>query len=103
MHFPPGRIPEFSPDPLPLESTSGATDEPPFAKGLSPNAWELLEFLHRAAHGGPPPPALDGFQQGYNELVALRLAMRAAERMKITDKGEAALRDRYLSKRQRVV
>ena len=103
MHFPPGRVPEFSPDPLPLESTSDAIDEPPFAKGLSPSAWELLELLHRAAHGGPTPPAPDGFQKGYNELLALRLAMRAAECIKITDKGEAALHDRYLGKRERFI
>lgn len=101
MHFPPGRTPEFSPEPLQLERpSSGITHEPPYAKGLSAKAWALLELLHRAALGGPLPPALDGFQKGYSELLALKLAMRSAERMKITDKGEAALRDRRLLGRE---
>ena len=53
-----------------------------------------MGFLRRADHGGPPPP--QGFQKGYNELLALKMAIREAGRVKITDKGEAALRDRYL-------
>ena len=61
---------------------------------LSREALALLGFLHRADHGGPPPP--QGFQKGYNELLVLEMAIREAGRVKITDKGEAALRDRYL-------
>jgi hypothetical protein len=60
---------------------------------LSREALALLGFLHRADHGGPPPP--QGFQKGYNELLALEMAIREAGRVKITDKGEAALRARY--------
>jgi hypothetical protein len=60
---------------------------------LSREALALLGFLHRADHGGPPPP--QGFQKGYNELLALEMAIREADRVKITDKGEAAFRDRY--------
>jgi hypothetical protein len=98
LHFPPGGPPEICNGSLPLEERASRTiGEQPYAKGLSPKAWALLEVLHRAAHGGPPPPpALKGLQKSYEELLALGLVMRSAERMKITDKGEAALRDRYL-------
>jgi hypothetical protein len=92
MHFPPGRNPEFVSSRLPSPEA-----RPPYAKALSPIAWALLGFLHRADHGGPSPPALKGLQNGYNELLALNLATHAAKRMKITNEGEAALRDRYLS------
>jgi hypothetical protein len=61
---------------------------------LSQEALALLGFLHRAAHGGPQPP--QGFEKGYNELLALKLAIRDAGLVKITDLGEAALRERYL-------
>jgi len=60
---------------------------------FSREALALLGFLHRADHGGPPPP--QGFQKGYSELLALELAIREAGGVKITDKGESALRDRY--------
>ena len=61
---------------------------------LSQEALALLGFLHRADHGGPPPP--QGLHKGYNELLALKMAIREAGRIKITEKGESALRDRYL-------
>jgi hypothetical protein len=61
---------------------------------LSPEGLALLGFLHRADHGGPEAP--QGFQKGYNELLALKLASLQANRVKITDKGEGTLRDRYL-------
>ena len=63
---------------------------------LSQEALALLGFLRRADHGGPPPP--QGFQKGYNELLALKMAIREAGRVKITAEGEATLRDRYLSR-----
>ena len=100
MHFPPGRIPEFLP-------TSGTTDEPPApepvapeppnTRGLSPIAWTLLEYLHRAEHGGPPPPREFLFQNSYDELVFFGLATHKSDRMTITNKGEGVLRDRFKS------
>lgn len=60
---------------------------------LSREALALLGFLHRADHGGPPPP--QGFEKGYAELFSLGLASRQSGQIKITDRGEAALRDCY--------
>jgi hypothetical protein len=56
---------------------------------LSPEALALLRFLHRAEHGGPPPPR--GFQKGYKELLVFNLASNGSDRIRITDKGEACL------------
>lgn len=61
---------------------------------LSSEALALLGFLHRAEHGGPPPPR--GFEKGYNELLALNLARDDSDRIRITDKGEARLSARYM-------
>jgi hypothetical protein len=60
---------------------------------LSQEALALLGFLHRADHGGPQPP--QGFEKGYAELLSLGLAMRESGQIKITDRGEAVLRNRY--------
>lgn len=62
---------------------------------MSPEALALLGFLHRTEHGGPPPAR--GFEKAYNELLALNLAKNDTDRIKITDKGDALLRERYFS------
>jgi hypothetical protein len=96
MHFPPGRIPEFSPTSETIEAPPAP--EPRHSRGLSPLAFTLLQYLHQAAHGGPPAPRESLFQYSYDELVFFGLAMHESRRMKITDKGEGILRDRHLSK-----
>ena len=57
---------------------------------LSDEAWALLGMLHRAASGGPPAP--DGFKNSYTELQAHGFAVGNV----ITDKGDEALRERFL-------
>lgn len=58
---------------------------------LSRQAWALLEALHRAVSGGPA--ATQGFQVAYDELRTHGLVRKVT----ITDKGETALRARFLS------
>src|SRR4030095_2419777 len=73
LHFPPGGPPEFCNGSLPLEERASRTiGEQPYAKGLSPKAWALLEVLHRAAHGGaPPPPTLKRFYKKHAEPLCI--------------------------------
>ena len=54
---------------------------------LSDEAWALLGLLYRGRRRTP------GFRESYEELRAHGLA----EENKITEKGEAALRDKYAS------
>jgi hypothetical protein len=58
---------------------------------LSDEAWALLGMLHRTNNGGPPAPA--GFENAYAELQRHGFALGNA----ITDKGDEALRERFLS------
>ena len=58
---------------------------------LSEEAWALLGMLHRALNGGPRAP--EGFKESYAELQGHGFALGTA----ITDKGETALRERFLS------
>lgn len=81
MYFPPGRLPEF---------VSDRQGGPPFIPTISWKAWALLGFLHRADHGNPTTPP--GPKETYSELHTWGLVEGTA----ITEKGEAALRDRYL-------
>ena len=53
---------------------------------LSDEAWALLGLLYRARRRAP-----QGFREAYKELLAHGLA----EADKITEKGEATLRDKY--------
>ena len=57
---------------------------------ISDTAWALLIVLHRAAQGGPRPPA--GFIDEYAELEAHGFARNRW----ITEQGEEALRERQL-------
>ena len=57
---------------------------------ISETAWALLIVLHRAAQGGPRPPA--GFSDEYAELEAHGFVRKQW----ITEKGEEALRERHL-------
>lgn len=61
---------------------------------MSPGAWALLGMLHRAKHGGPPAP--NGFILEYGELQANALIVRVGSKLMITEKGESALRERFL-------
>jgi hypothetical protein len=56
---------------------------------LSEEAWSLLGFLHRTAHGGSMGPR--GFEGEYTKLEEYGLV----EHGQLTDKGETALRERY--------
>jgi hypothetical protein len=61
---------------------------------LSDEAWALLGLLHSAAHLGTSIPG--GLEQAYVELKAHGLVVRAARGgMRISRKGETALRERY--------
>lgn len=57
---------------------------------LSDEAWALLGMLHRANHGGPRAPT--GFADAYADLRGHGFALGNA----ITDKGDEALRERFL-------
>jgi hypothetical protein len=57
---------------------------------LSDEAWALLGMLHRAVSGGPPAPL--GFENSYAELQSHGFALGNT----ITDKGDQALRERFL-------
>lgn len=61
---------------------------------LSDEAWELLSALHRAAHGGPPPPS--GWVVTYNELHSHGLVVFVGTRRQITAAGERALKEHFL-------
>ena len=57
---------------------------------LSDEAWALLGMLHRSVNEGPSAPA--GFKNSYVELQSHGFAIGNA----ITEKGDAALRERFL-------
>ena len=57
---------------------------------LSDEAWALLGMLHRTANNGPRAP--EGFKESYAELQRHGFALGNA----ITDKGDEALRERFL-------
>jgi hypothetical protein len=56
---------------------------------LSEEAWALLGFLHRTAHGGAMAPR--GFEGEYTALEESGLVQHG----RITSKGETALIERY--------
>ena len=62
---------------------------------LSDEAWALLSALHRAGHGGPPPP--DGWVATYDQLHSLDLVVFVGTgRYQITAAGVHALEEHFL-------
>jgi len=61
---------------------------------ISEVAWALLGFVHSAERCGTAPPR--GFGEAYIELQAHGLVAAGANgQLKVTPKGDAALRERY--------
>lgn len=76
-----------------LKPEGPARQEATVAPEISPAAVALLGVLHRAKHGGPPPPG--GMDTEYNELLTFGLATFIGNRPFITIDGERALREHF--------
>jgi hypothetical protein len=67
-----------------------------YLRDLSGESWELLRILHRAAQSGSVAPP--GSEKAYKQLALHKFARKVSRGgWTITEEGESALRERYLT------